>query len=68
MPCFDDLAPAESRLVVSRVAPWCYVYEMDIAGSDLRGLALRIRDLGPWGPISVQFVKRLPDEDTDDGA
>jgi hypothetical protein len=50
-----------------RTAPWVTVYVMDIAGSDLRGLALRIRDLGPWGPISVQFVKRLPDED-DDGA
>lgn len=65
--CFDDRAPATSRLESRREAPWVTVYVMDMAGRDMTGLALRIRDAGVFGPITAQFVKRA-ETDHDDGA
>jgi hypothetical protein len=68
--CFDDESPATSRIETRREAPWVNVHVLDLAGRDVQGLALRIRDAGVFGPITAQFVMRAETnhEEDSDGA
>jgi len=73
--CLDANGPAASRMFKRRTKAFETVWDMELCGSDLRGLSLRLIECGVWGQWTAMTVLTKsvdwpePDEDEEgDGA